>query len=163
MTQTGPAYATELEESFARFLALYDRLTPEEIEGAPLAGGWTPKTILAHVAFWDDYQTRRMKAARAGSSAASGFARPAEDNDTRMANDGDRTYASILEAAKDARSRMVDFAGALEPQSLAEAYPEGARTLSLAALLRHMIKHTLEHDAELRAYVERVAAEDETQ
>ncbi len=161
MMQTGPDYAAELEASFARLLALYDRLTSDEIEGAPLAGGWTPKTILAHVAFWDDYQTRRMEAAREGSSAEIGFPRPGEDNDARMLSDGDRIYASILTEAKGARARMVSFAGGLDAHALAEAYPEGERTLSLAALLRHMIKHTLEHDAELRAYVERVAAEDE--
>lgn len=161
MMQTGPDYAAELEASFARLLALYDRLTSDEIEGAQLAGGWTPKTILAHVAFWDDYQTRRMEAARVGSSAESGFPRPAEDNDARMLSDGSRIYASTLEEAKRARAHMVGFARTLDAQSLAETYPEGERTLSLAALLRHMIKHTLEHDAELRAYVERVAAEDE--
>ena len=144
------AYATELESSFADLLALFGELSPAAIESATAGDGWTPKTLLAHVAFWDAYQTRRMEAALAGASAAQGFPRPETDNDTRFEQDGARAWTEVLSAAQSARAQMVTFARGLDEAALTADLPEGDHTLSLARLLRHMINHTNAHAADLQ-------------
>ncbi len=58
---SGSEYASALERSFAELLALYDKLTPAQIEQGAVGDGWTPKTLLADVAYRDDFQTRACK------------------------------------------------------------------------------------------------------
>jgi hypothetical protein len=47
---------------------------------------------------------------------------------------------------------MIDFARSLDDAALATEYPEGERTLSLSALLEHMVRHTRLHAQELLHY-----------
>lgn len=151
-TQTGSTYAALLQESFDRLLALYTELSPQEVERAELGDGWTPKTLLAHVGFWDDFQTQRMEEAMKGASAMRGVMWPEEDNDVRMAADSVRSWPEVAAQATAARRRMIAFAAALDDDALTRAYPEGKRMLSLSTLLTHMVRHTEEHAALLRAY-----------
>jgi uncharacterized damage-inducible protein DinB len=151
--QTGADYADALEQRFAALLALYEQLTPEQIEHDEVVEGWTPKTLLAHVAFWDDFQTRRMQDALRGVTAERGVAQPVEDNDRRLQADRDRSWEEILAQAQAYRSRMIGFALGLDEATLTAKYREGERTLVLAYLLQHMINHTVEHTEQLQAYV----------
>ena len=153
MTETiTPAdLAQQLKESFADLCNAVDRLTPDEIEQTRLEDGWTPKAILAHVAFWDDYQTRRMEAAYRGDSAATGFSRPPGDNDERAAHDQARPWAEVAATASAARQRMIAFAESLPVDALTTEYREGERTLSIGALLQHMVRHTREHTQALNS------------
>lgn len=151
-TPSLPSLLDKLQRSYEDLIHTLALLEPEELESVRLANGWTPKATLAHVAFWDAFQTRRMQAALAGESAATGLQLPDEDNDQRAARDAQRPWAEILAEADAARQGLIDFAASLTPEALARPYPEGERQLDLAALLTHMIKHTREHTWEIQAY-----------
>ena len=151
---TGSEYASALEHSFAELLVLYDQLTPAQIEQGAVGDGWTPKTLLAHVAYWDDFQTRRMQDALLGTTAASGVAQPVGGNDARLQADQTRNWEEVLAQAQAHRSRMIGFAYGLDEAALTAKYPEGERSLVLACLLQHMVNHTTEHTEQLRAFVE---------
>ncbi len=153
----------KLERSYADLVQALALLEPEELESARLANGWTPKATLAHVAFWDAFQTRRMQAALAGESAETGVTWPQEDNDQRAARDAQRPWHEIQEEAERARQGLIDFAAGLTPEALARPYPEGQGQLDLLALLTHMVKHAREHAQEIWAYatsLERWSRED---
>lgn len=149
---TGREFAVQLHDTWRWVQEQLAVLRPAEIESGMLRNGWTVKATMAHMAFWDDFQRRRMEAALSGASAANGFAYPDQDNDQRAAQDQTRPWPEVQAAANTARDRLVAFAASLDDDVLARDYPEGARTLSLAALLEHMVHHTIEHGSELLAY-----------
>jgi uncharacterized damage-inducible protein DinB len=126
-------------------------LEAEELDRSCLAAGWSPKVLLAHIAFWDDYQTRRMEAALQGTSAVHGFPRPLEDNDQRATADESRDWNEIATEADRNRQRMIDFARSLRDDQLI-SYPEGTRTLDLPKQLAHMARHVRDHAAEIVPY-----------
>ncbi len=143
--------ADTLERSYAHLWQCLSLLDADEFDRACLYEGWSPKALLAHVAFWDDYQTRRMIAALNGESAANGFPRPVQDNDQRALSDATRSWDEIAGEADTYRRRMIDFARSLRQDQLI-GYPEGERSLDLSKLLAHMSRHVLEHAAEVTAY-----------
>lgn len=144
--------ALQLERSFANLLATLALLEPVEIESARLEHGWTPKAVVAHVAFWDEVQLRRMQDAVAGRSATTGFVRPPESNDERAAGDDARSLDEVMAAAQSARRAMVEFAASLTPVQLAQGYAEGDNTLSLVERLTHMANHARSHARDIGAY-----------
>ncbi len=145
--------ADQLQTSYDRLWRNFALLDAHEVETSRLAGGWTPKGLLAHIAFWDDYQWRRMEAARNGTSAQAGFPRPPLDNDERVVADEARPWEEVVAAADAARQALIAFARSLDGAAVAQEYPEGADTLSLSTLLAHMVRHTQLHTQELTAYV----------
>ncbi len=147
MATTPAPYTQELRASFDRMLYVLAQLEPEELENARLDNGWTPAVLVAHVAFWDDAQRRRMEAAVRGEP----YVRPAGDNDGRAAAES-RPFTQLLAEAEVARAALIAFAQSLSAEALASEYPEGERTLSLDKLLAHMINHVRSHTAELFAY-----------
>jgi len=149
---TGLEYADKLQASYKLFWKALGFFEPEELEQADIRDGWTPKALLAHVAFWDDFQTRRMANAHSGVSANAGVSWPALDNAQRLAIDRERNWDEIVAEANAARQRMIDFARGLDEAELAALYPEGERELSLDKLLRHMVRHTGEHTGDLYDY-----------
>ena len=148
-----PAHlARQLECSFADFLATLALLEPAEMDAARLANGWTPKAVVAHVAFWDVVQRQRMEDAMAGRLATTGFIRPATNNDDRANADDTRTMDEVLASAEAARSDLVAFAARLTPAMLAQEYPEGDHAFSLPNQLHHMANHVRSHAREISAY-----------
>jgi uncharacterized damage-inducible protein DinB len=148
-----PAQLAE-DLAYAHFL-LWETLAEleaEEIENIKLASGWTAKMLVAHVAFWDEYQLRRMQAAVAGVSAAEGFARPPVDNDARSLDDAARPWGEVEQAAKVAGQAMVDFARSLSADVLVQEYAEGNNRFSVLKQLQHMVNHVLSHRREIQAY-----------
>ncbi|MBP6440250.1 MAG: DinB family protein, partial [Caldilineaceae bacterium] len=144
--------ALQLERSFATLLATLALLEPAEMATARLENGWTPKAVIAHVAFWDAVQLRRMQDAVAGRSAHTGFVRPAASNDERAAEDDGRTLEAVIAAAESARRELVEFAASLTPAMLAQEYAEGEQTLSLRERLAHMANHARIHTREIGTY-----------
>ncbi len=144
--------AEQLQAAYESLCRTFGLLEMEEIEQGQMAEGWSPKALMAHVAFWDAYQTARMRAAYQGDSATQGFRRPPTDNDERALVDNNRPWAAILLEADTARRQMIEFAQTLDATALATDYPEGERTLSLATLLEHMVRHTRLHAQELQRY-----------
>jgi hypothetical protein len=149
--------ADELEYSGYLFWETLAEMEPEEIEDRPLGSGadgstWSAKALVAHLAFWDDYQWRRMEAALAGTSQAAGFARPLTDNDARALEDAGRPWAGVEQAAKRARQRLVEFARNLSPDVLAQEYREGENPFSVLKQLQHMVRHVRNHRREVQAY-----------
>ncbi len=144
--------AEQLQAAYESLCRTFGLLELHEIEQGQMVDGWTPKALMAHVAFWDTYQTARMGAARQGESAAQGFTRPPTDNDERAQSDNARPWATILAEADAARQAMIDFARTLDDTALTTAYPEGERTLLLATLLEHMVRHTRLHAQELQRH-----------
>jgi hypothetical protein len=122
------------------------------MEQRSLHDGWSPKALLAHIAFWDDFQRRRMQAALRGDSAQIGFTRPEQDNDYRARQDDARSLDEIVTWAESARGLLVAFAESLDPPALEGIYPEGQGSLSLDRLLTHMVSHTRSHEAEVARY-----------
>ena len=148
---TSQQVAKELESTYAELCNTLAWLDAAELETAWLPSGWTPKAVLAHVAFWDDVQTRRMQAAYSAASGAGSW-RPATTNDERAALDDDRPWAEVAAQADAARQRMVEFSCSLPDDALARDYTEGENRLSLEKLLRHMVNHTRQHTADIDGY-----------
>jgi uncharacterized damage-inducible protein DinB len=144
--------ADQLQAAYNHLWRTLDLLDTDEVETGRMENGWTPKALLAHVAFWDDYQRQRMEAALRGDSAQHGFIRPPTDNDERALLDDGRTWDEIIVAADMARQQLIDFARTLDPKVLAQEYPEGERTLSVQKLLEHMVRHTQLHAQEVYLY-----------
>ncbi len=150
MSNRSEALAAELEASYASLLRTLSLLEPEEIEHGRLANDWTPKALVAHVAFWDEVQTQRMQAALSGATA--GVARPTTSNDERAARDDGRPLAEVLADADRARAGLVHFARAVPNDRLAVPLAAGDATLILADRLEHMVRHTRTHNQELWTY-----------
>lgn len=144
--------AEQLQSAYDHLWQMIDLLDPAEVETARLETNWTPKALLAHVAFWDDRQRQRMEAALRGDSAQRGFVHPALDNDERAAQDASRPWAEVVAAADEARQRLIAFARNLDPATLEQEYPEGERTLAPVKLLHHMVRHTQLHSQEIYRY-----------
>jgi len=144
--------AEQLQAAYDSLCRTFSLLDIDEIEQGQMVDGWTPNALMAHVAFWDAYQTARMRAAYQGESATQGFAPPPTDNDERAQLDHTRPWATVLQEADTARQQMIDFARTLDDDALATDYPEGERTLSLAPLLEHMVRHTRLHAQELQRH-----------
>jgi len=150
--QTPPQFAHELQTAFTKLCQKLALLELQELEGARLAGGWSPKAVLAHVAFWDDFQTQRLQAALAGNATPTAHAAPVLDNDQRAQIDTARPWAEIVGEAEAARARLVAFAASLPADVLDAAYAEGERTVSPGQLLNHMVHHTRQHTQEIAHY-----------
>ena len=144
--------AAELRESHAGLLHTLALLEPQEIEYGCMANEWTPKALIAHVAFWDNVQTRRMQAALDGSSATTGFVPPAATNDERAVADAEQPLEVLLSAADAAREGLVRFVAGISPEQLAQPLPEGDASLLLHQCIVHMIHHTYMHDRDLWSY-----------
>lgn len=143
--------AERLQGAYDRLCMTFALLEVDEIEQGRMADGWTPKALMAHVAFWDDYQTKRMQAAVQGH-VSGGSAPPSLSNDERAQVDDGRDWPQILAEADRARQHMIEFVHTLTPQALATDYPEGERTLSVTDLLEHMVRHTRLHAQDLYRY-----------
>lgn len=153
MSETLPdELAQQLRDAFGTLMDTLALLEAEEIERARLAGGWTPKALVAHVGFWDRVQTQRMRDALSGASAQRGFVRPAAENDVRAAEDENRPLDEVIADATAAHKALAAFAATLSPAELEREYPEGDRPLSLLKQLQHMVGHVRIHTRELNAY-----------
>ena len=150
MSNRSETLAVALEASYASLLRTLSLLEPDEIEHGRLANEWTPKALIAHVAFWDAVQTQRMQAAMGGATAA--LAQPTTSNDERAARDDDRPLADVLADAEQARAGLVRFARTVADSQLAVPLDTGNGTLILADRLEHMVRHTRTHEQELWAY-----------
>lgn len=143
--------AAQLEEAMHLFWESFSELNDDEVEQAEVMPSWTPKALVAHVAFWDDYQLRRMQAALDGSSRQ-GFTRPAEDNDERAALDATHTLADVIAAARANRALMVEFARSLSQEVLTQTYDEAGTPFSIRNQLEHMAWHVRSHRREIQLY-----------
>jgi hypothetical protein len=152
MTIDVAALADELDRSYTYLWHKLSLLEPEEIEEACLQDGWSPKVLLAHVAFWDDFQTRRMQAALAGTWQES-VPNLSDDNDGRARLDAGRDWQEVAAEADRNRQRMIDFARSLTPEQVEAVYREGGKDRQVILhLLNHMPRHAYEHAAEIERY-----------
>ena len=151
LVPTPAQLADDLVVAMQHFWEAVGEFEAHELETAAIAPGWTPKAVVAHVAFWDDYQRKRIEAALAGTSRE-GYARPATANDARAAADAARSWDEVVEAAVAARAQLVTLARGLRSDALAATYAEGDRQFSVLGQLQHMARHTRQHAAELHAY-----------
>lgn len=150
--KSGADHAHTLRQRYDSLIRTLGLLKPEELATARLPTGWTPTSLLAHVAFWDHIQTERMMAALVGPEAQAAVPWPKTDNNARAAADEGRAWADVLAEADAARQRMIDFAAGLSPEILAATYPEPNRTLSINELLTHMAGHAQEHADEVMGF-----------
>ncbi len=150
--RTPAEYTDRLIHSYRRFSEMVALLEPAEYTAACLPDGWTPVAIVAHVAFWDDYQRRRMEAALTGAWAED-FPRPAEDNNIRAAADGARAWEDVLAEADANRQKLVDFSRGLTADQIAALYREdGKERPVLQILLEQMSRHVREHGQTIHSY-----------
>lgn len=144
--------ADDLEKSMHVFWENVALLEPDELESAQVMEGWTPKSLVAHLAFWDDFETRRMAAVLAGEPVQGRFVRPVADNDARARQDASRAWDEIVAEAEAARQRLVDFTRSLPPEALAREYAEGDRTLTLLDDIQYLVRHPRMHANDLWQY-----------
>lgn len=150
--RTPEEYTERLVQSYRRFGESLALLEPAEYAAPCLPDGWTPVATVAHVAFWDDYQRRRMEAALTGAWAEE-MPRPAEDNDTRAGADSARAWEDVLAEADANRQKLVDFSRSLTAEQIAATYREGGKERPvLQILLEQMTRHVREHGQALHAY-----------
>jgi hypothetical protein len=149
--------AADLEYALMLFWETWAELEAEEVAQAAVMPGWTPQALAAHIAFWDDYQRRRMVAIVDGTAPAAGFPRPAVDNDARAQADSARPWSEVEAAINTAHAALVDFARRLDPAALTTDYRDGDRPFSALKQLQHMRGHVLEHRRELQLYLGSVA------
>jgi uncharacterized damage-inducible protein DinB len=144
---TAPELAARLRQTYA---GLHAAVT--EVAEKPDSGGWTSRQVLAHVAFWDRYQTDRLQRALAGESAPTELdeqANAALENDARAATEG-RTDAVVIAESSAARDKLVEFVESLSEAELHEPYAEGDWPLSLVQLIHQVgIWHVRAHTASL--------------
>lgn len=150
--RTPEEYARQLEESYRRFSEILALLEPVEMDAACLPDGWSPLATVAHVAFWDDFQRRRMEAALSGAWAET-VPWPVEDNDSRAGADASRAWEEVLAEADANRQKLVEFARGLSPEQIGAVYREDGRERPVVQiLLEHMPKHVREHARTISAY-----------
>ncbi len=143
------AFAARLQRSYLNFRWPLFLLDPEESTRPCLENGWSPLAMVAHVAFWDSFQLRRMQAAL---NAAGPLPSPPRTNDERAVNE-DRSWEEVLAAADEARGNMIEFAMSLTAWQIDAEYEEnGARRPVLKQLLTHMPRHADEHAVEVHQY-----------
>lgn len=116
------------------------------------AGEWTSTQVLAHVAFWDRYQTQRLQRGLAGNSTPGELdeqANAALENDDRAATEH-RTNAEVETESAAAREALVEFVRSLSEDALHTPYEEGDWPLSLVQLIHQVgIWHVRAHTASL--------------
>lgn len=150
--RTPEEYTKRLEQSYHRFVETLALLEPAEYTAPCLPDGWTPAATVAHVAFWDDFQRRRMEAALSGAWAER-IPWPAEDNDTRFAADAGRAWDDALTEADANRQKLVDFSRTLSAEQIAARYREGGEERPvLRILLEQMTRHVTEHGRAIFRY-----------
>ena len=101
------ALLSELQTTYDALLRTLALLTPDEIETVALENAWTPKAVLAHVAFWDQVEHRHLEHAVAGAAALPDSTPPATSNDVRARRDADRPLDAILREAEIARTTLI--------------------------------------------------------
>lgn len=145
-------YADRLTRSYQRFSETLALLEPEEYTAPCLPDGWTPVATVAHVAFWDDYQRRRMEAALIGAWAEE-MPHPQGDNDARAQMDASRAWEEALIEADTNRQKLVDFARSLTPEQIVAVYRENRQERPVVQiLLEQMSRHVREHAQIIHAY-----------
>lgn len=146
---TPEAVAARLQRSYLNFRWPLFLLDPEESARPCLDNGWSPLAMVAHVAFWDSFQLRRMQAAL---NATGPVPSPPRSNDERAENE-QRSWEAVLAAADEARGDMIDFALSLTAGQIDAEYEEnGAQRPVLRQLLNHMPRHADEHAEEVHRY-----------
>ena len=146
---SGSELAVLLEQSYFELRNTLAEFDVDEQAGADLGEGWTPISLLAHIAFWDVYQRRRMEAALAGETASERFPPPDEKNDERLASDRLRQWEDVAGEADSARNRLIMFVQSLKEDVCNVPVEEGGSPLYIQGLIRHMVRHTEEHHEQL--------------
>ncbi len=140
--------AGEVREAYTQLRALADEHPNWESD----AGGWSARQLLAHVAFWDRFQTDRLQRALAGESAPTVLDEeiPAVEENAARAADERRSDAEILAESEAARAALVEFVGSLSEEVLHAPYTEGDWPLSLVRLIRQVgVRHPRGHTRSL--------------
>ena len=150
-TPTPTQLANDLAAVMQLFWGNVAELEADELATVEVIPGWTTQAIVAHVAFWDDYQRQRMEAAISGVSRG-GYTRPVADNDARALADNQRPWAEVVGAAQAARARLVAFARDLPPAALTQEFMEGEKPFSLLKQLQHMVRHVHQHRLDIQRY-----------
>ena len=144
-------FAARLRSSYLNFRWPLFLLTPEERSKPCLDNGWSPLAMVAHVAWWDAYQLRRMEAAVRGADGIR-IDPPPLSNDERAVRE-DRSWEAVLEEADDARRRLIEFAISLRQEQIDAVYEDNGEPSPLVRrLLTRMPQHVDEHAADVHRY-----------
>lgn len=147
----GAEYAERLRRSYLNFRWPLFLLEPDEQTRPCLENGWTPIAAAAHVAYWDNYQLRRMQAALEPHRKEPGPV-SVETND-EMAAGENRSWDTVLAEADEARQELITFALSLtDDQIEAEYVDRGERSRIVKRLLEHMPQHVTEHAVDVHRY-----------
>ena len=148
---TGAEYAEKLRRSYLNFRWPLFLLEPDEYAKPCLDSGWTPIAAVAHIAFWDNFQLKRMQAALAYREKPP-TAQTVETNDSRAANEN-RSWDTVLNEADEARRALIQFALSLTSEQIEADYVgRGRRSPIVKQLLKRMPDHVDEHAVDVHRY-----------
>lgn len=145
--------ATMARERAALLSAMLD-LDPAALSGTPVAGDWTCKDLLAHVAAWDEFVTARIELVLAGRAAEIARVETRERNAELYPERKDWPLERALAAADGARRALLAALARVPDEELhrARRFAWGEASIRRWAELR--FKHDAEHRLELEAWRE---------
>ena len=147
----GAEYAERLRRSYLNFRWPLFLIEPDEQTRPCLENGWTPIAAAAHVAYWDNYQLRRMQAAL-DPHRKEPRSESVKTND-EMAAEEDRSWDIVLAEADEARQGLITFALSLTDDQIEAEYGDrGERSQIVKRLLEHMPQHVAEHAVDVHRY-----------
>ncbi len=147
----GAEYAERLRRSYLNFRWPLFLLEPDEQTRPCLDNGWTPIAAAAHVAYWDNFQLRRMQAALAPHRIEPVPA-PVETNDEMAAREN-RSWDTVWGEADEARQELITFALSLTDEQIEAEYDDrGKRGRVVKRVLEHMPLHVTEHAVDVHRY-----------
>jgi len=127
----------------------------------PIAGEWTAKDLLAHVAAWDDNHAARIELIP--DRLAEIGRRPDRDvlNEQIFAERADWPLSRVVDAAQAARARFLALLATLSWQEICREHesPSGEK-ISILFLAERRAAHDADHLAELKAWAAEAQPED---
>ena len=141
--------AGQLNDARERLMAAFEGLTPEEMQEPGVAGEWSVRDVLAHVAAWDRAQTESYRQMLAGEHPAFLDLEWEEIEAFNMERHGAAAGSSIEEVLAEleaARGEMVELLRDVDNQKLfAPAPGDEHADLSIAACITVSAGHDEEH------------------
>ena len=147
--------ATMARERAALLSAMLD-LDPAMLSEVPVAGDWTCKDLLAHVAAWDEFVTARIELVLAGHAAEIAGVETRERNAELYPERKDWPLERALAAAVDARRALLAALARVSDEELHRARRFAWGEASIRRWVKLRYRHDTEHRLELEAWCEAV-------
>jgi uncharacterized damage-inducible protein DinB len=127
-------------------------LDANTLASAPVAGAWTIKDILAHVAAWDDFRSARTQLALAGREAEIVSVEADERNARLFTERRNWPLDQVLKAATESRQRYLELLGHVGDEQLVRPVHLAWTETNMWQWAYWRARHDVAHTAEIRAW-----------